>query len=96
MNPARGEAQVQVGGERVRLCLTLGALAEIESSLEVEGFQALADRLRQLTTADLIEVLAALMRGGGADPATATRMAEASTPQLAAEAVARAFEAATR
>lgn len=95
MNAARGEVVVEIAGERVRLCLTLGALAEMETTLEAEGVEALAERLGRMTAADLMQVLAALIRGGGADDGTATRLAGAIEPKAAAEAVARAFQAAT-
>ena len=42
MNQARGEAAVMLGGVRRRVCLTLGALAEIETGLGVEGLAAAA------------------------------------------------------
>lgn len=94
MNAARGEAKVQLAGERVTLCLTLGALAEIEALLKAEGFANLAERMRRLSAADLAGALEALLRGGGADDATARSLARAAEPREAAEAVARAFEAA--
>ena len=94
MNPARGDAEVVIGDEPVRLCLTLGALAEIEAAMEATGFQALAERLRVLTAADLVAVLAALVRGGGTEAVMVRRLAEMAEPRAAAEAVARAFEAA--
>lgn len=94
-NGARGEVSARLAGAERKLCLTLGALAEIEAALEATGFQALADRLRALTAADLVAVLAALIRGGGAEAAMARRLAEMTEPRAAAEAVARAFEAAS-
>ena len=96
MNAARGEVEAEIAGERVGLCLTLGALAEIEGALEVEGFEALADRLRRLGLADLERVLAALIAGGGTEADAAQRLAGRCAPKVAAEAVARAFEAAAR
>lgn len=79
-NPARGEVTLEAGGETHTLCLTLGALAEIEAGLGVSGFAAMAERLKTLSVADLALVLAALLRGGGAvvdvsaiDPVRAVR-----------------------
>lgn len=94
MNAARGECEAELAGERVRLCLTLGALAEIEAALKAEGFADLAERIRRLSAADLSGVLDALLRGGGVEDATARRLSLAAEPKAAAEAVARAFEAA--
>ena len=94
MNGARGEVEAVLAGERVRLCLTLGALAEIETGLGAEGFAGLAERMRRLSAGDLAGVLEALIRGGGLDDVAARRLARAAEPKAAAEAVARAFEAA--
>lgn len=94
MNPARGESEAVLAGERVMLCLTLGALARIEARLGASDAADLADRMRRLSASDLASVLEALMCGGGGDPETAARLAAAARPQEAAEAVARAFEAA--
>ena len=94
MNAARGEVEAELAGERVRLCLTLGALAEIEAALQAEGLAELAERMRRLSAADLAGVLEALLRGGGADDATARRLARTAEPRAAAEAVAGAFESA--
>ncbi|WP_029087914.1 GTA-gp10 family protein [Brevundimonas aveniformis] len=94
MNAARGEAEVVIDGERVRLCLTLGALAEIEAALNVEGVSGLVERLRTLRSGDLAAVLSALISGGGREAEAARRLAGGCDPRTAAAAVARAFEAA--
>lgn len=83
------------GAER-RLCLTLGALAEIETALGVEGLDALADRMRGLRARDLLAVLAALLRGGGERKLAATLAEAAIELKAAADAVARTFAAAVR
>lgn len=93
-NPARGEVSWVLGGEPRRLCLTLGALAELEGALEAEGWEALAARLRRLSARDLMLVLAALLRGGG-EAEFAARLASAQVDaREAAQAVAAAFQAA--
>ena len=94
-NGARGEATAVLAGAQRRLCLTLGALAEMETALGVEGFEALAARMRRLGARDLSIVLAALLRGGG-ETELARRLADAAIePREAAEAVALAFAAAS-
>ena len=95
-NGARGEVvAVLAGGER-RLCLTLGALAEIETGLGLEGLSGLAERMRALSARDLTVVLASLLRGG-AERALADELDRAAIdPREAAEAVAKAFAAAAR
>ena len=92
MNGARGDAAVMLGGERRRVCLTLGALAEIETGLGVDGLAAVAERMKTLSARDLMVVLAAVLRGGGeTEPDVA-----AVDPREAAIAVAQAFAAAAR
>ncbi len=94
MNMARGEATAVLAGAQRRLCLTLGALAEIETALGATGLADLAGRMRRLSAGDLMKVLAALLRGGG-EIALAEQLAEAAVdPRAAAEAVAAAFAAA--
>lgn len=85
---------VPLAGAGRRLCLTLGALAEIETSLNLEGLSALAERMRTLSARDLMAVLAALLRGGGEDDLAADLGLAAVDPREAAEAVAKAFAAA--
>jgi hypothetical protein len=93
-NGVRGEAVALLGGVERRLCLTLGALAEIETRLGLEGLSGLAERMRALSARDLIVVLAALLRGGG-ERALADELDRADVaPREAAEAVAKAFAAA--
>ena len=93
MNGARGEATAVLAGAQRRLCLTLGALAEIETALGATGLADLAGRMRRLSAGDLMKVLAALLRGGG-ETALAEELARAVDPREAAEAVAAAFAAA--
>ncbi len=93
-NGARGDVTAELAGAERTLCLTLGALAEIETDLGVQGFEALAARMRTLWARDLMVVLAALLRGGG-ESELARRLGEARVdPRAAADAVARAFAAA--
>ena len=55
VNGARGEVVALLAGAERRLCLTLGALAEIETGLRLEGLSGLADRMRALRARDLID-----------------------------------------
>ncbi|MBO9560524.1 MAG: gene transfer agent family protein [Caulobacter sp.] len=68
-NPARGEVLVPLAGTPRRLCLTLGALARIEAALGLPDWSALPERFARLSAAELLAVLAALLEGGGEDPA---------------------------
>lgn len=66
-NRRRGEVEAIIGGERRILCLTLGALAELETSFAADNLADLAERFSggRLKTADLIRILGAGLRGGG-------------------------------
>ncbi|MFN3609663.1 MAG: GTA-gp10 family protein [Hyphomonas sp.] len=91
MNAARGETTLTVGGRTRRVCLTLGALAEIESALACRTMAELEARMRALSAADLVIVIAALLRGGG-EAAEAEQIGAADvSPGAAARAVAEAF-----
>lgn len=68
-NPARGEVVVPLAGAPRRLCLTLGALARIEAILHLDDWSALPERFGRLSARELLAVLAALLEGGGEDPA---------------------------
>lgn len=89
-NAARGEVVVRLAGRERRLCLTLGALAELETAFRADGWADLAGRLRGLSSSDLTLMLAALLRGAGEEPGDLA----AVTPGEAARAVAEAFIAA--
>ncbi|WP_292056044.1 MULTISPECIES: GTA-gp10 family protein [unclassified Brevundimonas] len=94
INGVRGEVVARLAGVERKLCLTLGALAEIETGLGVAGMAALAERMKALSARDLMVVLTALLRGGG-EVALAEGLASAPVdPREAAEAVAKAFAAA--
>jgi hypothetical protein len=93
VNRARGEVRVALAGEERRLCLTLGALAEIETALGADGLEAVAERMRRLSARDLLAVLEALLRGGSEDEAAEGLRRAAVDPREAAHGVARAFAA---
>ena len=93
-NAVRGEVEVELAGGKRRLCLTLGALAQMEAGLGVTGMGALAQRVAQMSAGDLMVVLAALLRGGGELELADGLGAAQVEPRAAAEAVAAAFRAA--
>mgnify|MGYP000050093642 CR=1 FL=1 len=66
-NAVRGEVAATLGGRDYTLCLTLGALAELESALAAGDLMALAARFEQgrLSAADAIAVIGAGLRGAG-------------------------------
>lgn len=89
-NGVRGEVALECGGRRLVLCLTLGALAEIETALGGDA----AQRMKRLSAADLIEILRALLKGGGETQAAAEVELLRLDPGEAARAIAAAFAAA--
>lgn len=60
-NFMRGEVMAELGGQRLRLCVTLRALAEMENHFHVSGFKDLGERLKGLCAKDLMVVLQALV-----------------------------------
>jgi hypothetical protein len=66
-NRHRGEIEAELGGERRTLCLTLGALAELETSFGVEDLSALAERFGcgKISARDAIRIIGAGLRGAG-------------------------------
>ena len=93
-NQMRGDVDLWIEGELYRLRLTLGALAEIESGLDLGSLLDLTERLRAPTVADLAVILAALLRGGGHDMASEALLARQIDLPSAASAIAAAFAAA--
>ena len=66
-NRRRGEVPLVIGPDHYTLCLTLGALAELEEALGARDLAGLAERFAdgRLASRDLIALLGAALRGGG-------------------------------
>lgn len=80
-NRHRGEIDAVLDGKTYRLCLTLGALAELESAFGHEDMLALAQRFEtgRIGARDAIRIIGAGLRGAGhaiADEAVADMQAE--------------------
>jgi len=80
-NLHRGEINAVLDGQRLRLCLTLGALAELESTFGDEDMLALAERFGRgrLSARDAVRIIGAGLRGAGhqfTDDAVARMRAE--------------------
>jgi hypothetical protein len=69
VNRHRGEIEAVLDGKPHRLCLTLGALAELEDAFGADDMLALAERFEagRLGARDAIRVIGAGLRGGGLD-----------------------------
>ena len=68
-NPWAGEVAIVLNGERRVMRLTLGALAELEASLQADTLTALIERFEAGTcsTRDVLALIVAGLRGGGWD-----------------------------
>ncbi|MBX3519038.1 MAG: gene transfer agent family protein [Xanthobacteraceae bacterium] len=66
-NRHRGEIEAELGGKRRTLCLTLGALAELEAAFGADDLSALAERFGsgRISARDAIRVIGAGLRGAG-------------------------------
>lgn len=66
-NRRRGEIEAVIDGERRVLCLTLGALAELETAFAADDLTGLATRFAsgRLKAGDMIRVIGAGLRGAG-------------------------------
>jgi len=72
-----------LGGQGVRLCVTLGALAQMEGHFGVRGFTALAQRLSVMGAAD-VQVVLGLLALDDLPPADGISLTEAIAGIIAA------------
>lgn len=86
---ARGETSIMLDGQSYTLCLTLGALAELETLFGCGSLTDLQMRLRKLSANEMSQVLSVLLRAGGRDGPVKDLL-----PKQAAKAIAEAFHAA--
>jgi len=98
-NPWRGEVGIVINGEEHRAKLTLGALAELEETLQERSLMALVERFEnnRFSSRDVLALLSAGLKGGGCT-LTADALAQAdiaggpiAAARAAAELLARAF-----
>lgn len=85
-----GDRLVKAGSRELRLRLTVGALAEIDSRLGIQGPVALSERMRSLGPDDLDHMLCALLRPVHGEGAPA--LARSVPPVQASRAIADLFE----
>jgi hypothetical protein len=66
-NPHRGEIEACLDGQSFNLCLTLGALAELEHTFGHEDMLSLAERFQsgRLSARDAQRIIGAGLRGAG-------------------------------
>ena len=70
-NKYRGEISASLDGSAYTLCLTLGALAELESAFGSDDMLSLANRFTggRISATDCVRIIGAGLRGGGHDVA---------------------------
>lgn len=66
-NSRRGEISAELDGKAFTLCLTLGALAELESTSGASNLVDLAERFdaRKLSAGDILRIIGCGLRGAG-------------------------------
>lgn len=66
-NTRRGEIEARLDGKTYTLCLTLGALAELESGLGAADLVSLAARFEanRLSARDILRIIGCGLRGAG-------------------------------
>lgn len=64
-NSKRGEVAFQIDGKAHKLCLTLGALAALETAFATDNLEQLSAKLKSISARDLLVVLAILLEAGG-------------------------------
>lgn len=67
VNRKRGEVEAIIDGTPRKLCLTLGALAELEDAFAADDLGALVERFAtgRLSARDMIRIIGAGLRGAG-------------------------------
>ena len=67
VNQHRGEIEAMLDGKSYRLCLTLGALAELEHAFGEDDMLAIAERFGagRIAARDAIRMIGAGLRGAG-------------------------------
>lgn len=63
-NKNRGEVIIYLDNKPYRLCLTLGALAKIESVFAIDDFSQIENKFQNLEANDLILLISILLEGG--------------------------------
>jgi hypothetical protein len=91
VNNIRGEVELLINGKAHILCLTLGALAEIETGLNLDDSSQLSERLKKITAKDVLVLLAALLAGGGNPVSIQQLRISPLDPEVVAKAIAGAF-----
>ena len=93
-NSKRGEVAFEIDGKTHKLCLTLGALAALETAFATENIQQLGAKLSVVSAQDILVVLAILLDAGGNHFSVDELSKARIDAKSAALAIAQTFEAA--
>jgi hypothetical protein len=93
-NSHRGEVVFEVDGKAHKLCLTLGALASLETAFAASSLNDLSQKFANISAQDLLIVLAILLEAGGASYNVDTLSKANIEIRSAAIAIAETFQAA--
>lgn len=72
-NPQRGEVTIDGPGGELKLCLTLGAIAQLEEGLGIDSLTEIEGVLKKASMKHMILIVKALCAGGG-NPLTDEQM----------------------
>lgn len=72
-NPQRGEVTIDGPEGELKLCLTLGAVAQLEEALGIDSLTEIESVLKKASMKHLIHIIKALAAGGG-NPLTDDQM----------------------
>jgi len=71
-NAIRGEVQLVVPEKGAfNMCLSLGALAEIETAFGIDDISKIGEKLKKPKSTDVATLVCAMVHGGGHDDVTA-------------------------
>lgn len=91
VNRIRGESLLVIDAKPYCLCLTLGALAEIETELGLSDSSQLSERLSKISANDVLIILSALLSGGDNPIAIEKLRSCKIVPEAVTVAIAEAF-----
>ena len=92
VNEKRGEVAIEINGKYHKLCLTLGALAELETAFSATDLKDLGQKMGCLSAGEILIVLLILLKGGGMVFEIETLKTSDLNPKIAAQKIAECFE----
>lgn len=83
---------ISIDGKPQKLCLTLGALAQLETAFALNNLQELSTKLKALSAQDFLIILAILLEAGGNGFEIEALKKAKIDPHKCAIAIAKTFE----